>query len=87
MICLKATQVGDRIRWFFRVQEKDISFSVVLFRSPVMTPEKIEGATSGHHICEAVGDYALCFDNTYSTFKAKMVEYNVSVDNPFSIDK
>jgi hypothetical protein len=84
--------VGDRIRWYFRVEEKDISFSVVVIkpnqviqREEVVNPEKVEGDKWGSHICETVGDYALCFDNTYSTFRAKMVQYKVTLDNPFTI--
>lgn len=76
------------------MEDKDISFSVVgirpsghvLERLEVVGPEKVEGEVSGSHICEMVGDYALCFDNTYSTFKAKMVGYKVTMDNPFTIN-
>lgn len=52
-------------------------------RKEVVPPVRVEGESSGSHICEAVGDFAICFDNSYSTFKAKFVEYRVAVDNPF----
>ncbi|XP_021956536.2 SEC14-like protein 4 [Folsomia candida] len=91
-IPVKVARLGDRIRWYFRIEEKDISFSVVQFQPPetmleprkeVVPPVRVEGESSGSHICEAVGDFAICFDNSYSTFKAKFVEYRVAVDNPF----
>jgi len=73
--------------WAFRIENQDIRFSIVYNNEEGIFPSiKYTAARKdqndihkGCWTCKKIGTYTLIFDNTYSRFRSKNLDYNVYV--------
>ncbi|CAL9689230.1 unnamed protein product [Knipowitschia caucasica] len=95
---LSVSSAGPTVSWTFTSEPKSISFSVVfresaelpLEQAKVLIPltrcdshkETIQGELKVRH----PGEYTLIFDNSFSRFISKKVQYHLSVDKPVVYD-
>jgi len=83
-LMLSANQSGGTLHWFFRVQDDyNINFSVECSpkgkdKEIVKKPSKIV-ADQGSHNVASTANYTLTFDNTFSYFKSKVLQYQAVV--------
>jgi hypothetical protein len=77
---------GGTVHWFFRVEDDyNVNFSVECQvkgqeKETVKKPNKIV-ADQGQHSCNDKASYTLIFDNSFSYFKSKVLQYQAVVIN------
>ncbi|CAD5205843.1 unnamed protein product [Bursaphelenchus okinawaensis] len=88
-------KAGTRISWQYMTDEDDIGFAIYHDSSntancltemetvyPYIRFECSQVPISGSYLCEQSGRYIIEFDNYYSWFAAKMLRYNIDIDEP-----
>jgi len=88
---------GKLLTWSFSLEAYDISFAVFyqpfetegeekLDAEEVMPSTRVEGRQKGELECKRAGTYTIRFDNSYSTFRSKVVTHLIKVENPPPVD-
>ncbi|CAD5208282.1 unnamed protein product [Bursaphelenchus xylophilus] len=88
-------KAGTRISWQYMTDEDDIGFAIYFDQTgtancltemetvyPYIRLECSQVPISGTFLCEQSGRFIIEFDNYYSWFAAKMLRYNIDIDEP-----
>lgn len=85
-IDVQVNRPGSILKWEFKTENYDIGFGVLYQTSngtvPVVPSSRVSShvvAEDGSYICDNIGTYTLCFDNSFSWTRNKTIYYNTEV--------
>lgn len=92
----ECTEGGCYLKWEFRTLNDDIRFGVrsvnheteeVTNEFPLRRCASHQGNEIGFIKCQPNCLYKVCFDNTYSYFKSKKIQYSVEMTKALNLDE
>lgn len=92
----ECTDTASYLKWEFRTLNDDIRFGVqsinratdeVTTEFPLRRCASHQGNEIGFIKCQPNSLYKVCFDNTYSYFKSKKIQYSVEMTSAVNLDE